>query len=397
MSAPGRVAFVAPRFGPSVVGGSEAVVREIALGMAARGWDVEMLTTTAVDHYTWADALPEGPGTEEGITVRRFATVPSQSRVGFRTHMRVYRDLPTTVDEQAGWLSFPFRVPGLFAWLLARGGDYDAVIFSPYLFWTTTVCIPLVADRAVVIPCLHDEVYARLDIIRPVLEAPAQVWFLSDPEHQLAHRLGPVAEVHAVTGAGVLAPGVVDPDGFRARHGLTRPFVLYAGRREVDKGWWWLVERFAEALGVEDSGVDLVSVGAGEIQVPDELEGRVVDLGFVAAAERDSALAAALALVQPSLMESFSRSVMEAWLVDTPVLARRGSEVVDWHCRRSGGGESFASGAELAALLRVLRADPARRRAQGEAGHRYVVDNYRWDTVLDRMEAQLRLMVPASH
>ena len=119
-----------------------------------------MLTTCAIDHYTWANALPEGTTTEEGLTIRRFPTVPNDSRVSVQTHIRIYTERPTTLDEQAGWLSFPFRVPGLFSWLLAHGTEYDAVVFSPYLFWTTTVCLPLVAERAVVIPCLHDEVYA---------------------------------------------------------------------------------------------------------------------------------------------------------------------------------------------------------------------------------------------
>ncbi len=81
-SVSGRVAFVPPRFGPEVVGGSEAVTREIAVGLAARGWDVEVLTTRAINHYTWANELPEGVSLEDGVTVRRFATVPHPSRTG---------------------------------------------------------------------------------------------------------------------------------------------------------------------------------------------------------------------------------------------------------------------------------------------------------------------------
>ena len=49
----GRLAFVPPRYGTEIVGGSEAVMREAAHGLADRGWDVEMLTTCARDHYTW--------------------------------------------------------------------------------------------------------------------------------------------------------------------------------------------------------------------------------------------------------------------------------------------------------------------------------------------------------
>ena len=38
---PRRIAFVPPRYGPDVVGGAEAVVRQVAHGLADRGWRVE--------------------------------------------------------------------------------------------------------------------------------------------------------------------------------------------------------------------------------------------------------------------------------------------------------------------------------------------------------------------
>ena len=88
------------------------------------------------------------------------------------------------------WLGFHFSAPGVFEYVLRFGEQYDAIVFSPYLLWTTSVCVPFVAERAVVVPCLHDETYARLDILRPVLSEPALAWFLSGPEHLLAHGSG---------------------------------------------------------------------------------------------------------------------------------------------------------------------------------------------------------------
>lgn len=389
MNGKGRLAFVSPRFGPEVVGGAEVVMREIALGLAGRGWEVDVLTTTAVDHFTWASVLTPGESVEEGVTVRRFEVVHNASYVGALALGRIHHGEATTADEQVAWVNFPFRVPDLWMYLLAHGADYRAVIFSPYLFWTTTVCMPLVAERAVVVPCLHDEPFARQDVIRPVLRDPASVWFMSEPEHQLAHRLGPVAADHRVTGEGFHVPESYDPDGFRRRYGITRPFILFAGRREIGKGWDWLLACFADALRIDDPGIDLVTVGAGEVTVPSGLEGRVVDLGFLPTAERDNAFAAASACVQPSLMESFSRSVMEAWLAGTPVLARASSEVVAWHCERSGGGRTFEGATELARLLRWLTDEPVEAAALAAAGRRYVLDHYTWDVVLDMMEDSL--------
>jgi glycosyltransferase involved in cell wall biosynthesis len=114
---------------------------------------------------------------------------------------------------------------------------------------------------------------------------------------------------------------------------------------------------------------------------------KVVDLGFVSDEERNDAFAAASAYIQPSRMESFSRTTMEAWLAGTPVITLAASDVVAWHCRRSGGGLTYANRSELAGALQEVS---ARAEELGAAGRRYVIDNYTWPTVLDRMEASLR-------
>lgn len=386
---PGRVAFVPPRYGPQIVGGSEALTREIAMGLSERGWEVDVLTTRVVNHYSMENELPEGESLEDGLTVRRFSTVRQWSRCGYRAQQAIQKETVPPLDDQWTWVSWLFTVPDLFHYLLRHGDDYGSVVFSPYLFWNTTACLPAITGNAVVMPCLHDETYARLDVVRPALSSPRSVWFLSEPEHQLAHELGDVATRHTVTGAGMYAPAAYDPDGFKAKHGITRPFVIYAGRREADKGWDWLLEAFESAIENGAGDVDLLTFGAGEVKVPPGLASRVIDLGFVSEAERDDAFAAALAYVQPSRMESFSRTVMEAWLAGTPVLHIDGSAVVAWHCERSGGGFSFGNGPEMARHIQKLLGDPELAAATAEKGRRYVLEEYSWPVVLDRIEADL--------
>lgn len=396
-----------PRFGPGVLGGSEAVMAEAAEGFASRGHDVEILTTTALDHYGWANELPEGASKERGLLVRRFRAERRPSRAALAAQLSIQAGRVPDLDHQVSWLGFQFATPGLYEHVLRYGGRYDALIFSPYLFWSTTACLPLVAGRAVVMPCLHDETYARLEILRPVLASPALVWFLSGPEHELAHTIGPVARRHTVTGAGVPVPRSYDPEGFKRRHGLQRPFLLFAGRREGGKGLPMLLEALGPAMtgtgtgagtdaGTDrplDLGLDLVLIGKGDpaapLVVPPQLDGRVIDLGFVDDAERDSAFAAAFAFLQPSQVESFSRTAMEAWLAGRPVVALASNEVLAWHCRRSGGGLLFSDAASLGEALRRLAADPALCGELGANGRRYVIDNYAWPNVLDRMEASL--------
>jgi glycosyltransferase involved in cell wall biosynthesis len=397
----GVLAFVPPRYGDDVVGGSEAVLREAARGLAARGWAVEVLTTCARNHYTWENEYPPGPTEDGGVSVTRFPVVrgggtgagPPVDRAALERRIAV--GPPLLPAEEQAWLNGLFRVPDLFHHLVASAGRYRAVVLSPYLFWTTVAGASVAPERTVVLPCLHDEPYARMALFRSVLPAVASAWYLSEPERDLARRLGLDPGRSAVTGAGVDVPDRYDGDGFRARHGLDRPFVLYAGRREGGKGWDLLVAAWADAVARLGADVDLVTMGVGPVTVPAGLDGRLHDLGFVEAAEAPSAFAAAAAYVQPSVNESFSRTVMEAWLAGTPVLANAGSEVVRWHVERSGAGVTWRDRAELSAAIEAVAASPAALLALAASGRRYVLDHYTWPAVLDRMEAELvRFPVP---
>ena len=120
------------------------------------------------------------------------------------------------------------------------------------------------------------------------------------------------------------------------------------------------------------------------------------DLGFLDEAEVPNAFAAAAAYVQPSTNESFSRTIMESWLAGTPVLAAAGSEVLRWHCERSGAGLTFADEFELAEALSFLAAAPDEAANLAKAGREYVLANYQWTVVLDAMETSLRELMCAS-
>ncbi|MEA3076260.1 MAG: hypothetical protein QOF60_1168 [Actinomycetota bacterium] len=389
---PGRLALVPTRYGEEVVGGSEAVLREAAHLFAERGWDVDVLTTCASDHHTWANAYPPGTTTDGAVTVRRFRTVHDGDKVGRDTiEGRIQLGLPVTPDEQRTWLNGNFRVPDLFHYLLAHHDDYDAIVLSPYLFWTTVSCALVAPDKTVVMPCLHDEHYAYLEMMRPVLADPAQVWFLSEPEHELGHRLADLAP-HHVTGAGVHVPASADAAIGRKLAGTDRPFVYYGGRREGGKGWDELLGAFTRAVVEHGADLDLVTTGTGPIDASPAIAGRVVDLGLVDDEQRPHIYAAAAAYVQPSRNESFSRTIMESWLAGTGVIASAGSDVVAWHCQRSGGGVTYDNPDELVQALLLVADQPDALRALGPSGREYVLREYAWPRVLDSMEEALEAL-----
>src|ERR687884_1972938 len=66
-----RIAIVVQRCHESVVGGSEALAWQYAT-LLKDAYQVDVLTTTAVDAAYWTNVLPEGLEEREGINIRRF-------------------------------------------------------------------------------------------------------------------------------------------------------------------------------------------------------------------------------------------------------------------------------------------------------------------------------------
>ena len=236
-------------------------------------------------------------------------------------------------------------------------------------------------------PCLHDEPAARLGLYDRMFTESRGLWFLTEPEADLARARHPGCAPSAVIGAGVDVPSGYHPERFRARFGIDGAFALVAGRRESGKGFDEMLDTFLAA--VDGAGLDLLLALAGPagVRLPERARGRVVDLGPLPRADLDDAMAAATAVLQPSPYESFSRTMMEAWLAGTPVVVNAASAVSVWHCARAGTGATYRDAPSLGAAL-AEAAEPEVR-AAAAAGRDYVQREYTWPVVLDRVERVL--------
>ncbi|MEQ9093721.1 MAG: glycosyltransferase, partial [Miltoncostaeaceae bacterium] len=197
-----------------------------------------------------------------------------------------------------------------------------------------------------------------------------------------------------VVGAGLDPPEGPAPSGFAASHGLGR-YLLYAGRLERGKRVDIAVEYAARLITESAPDLRLVLIGSGSYQPPRHLRDRVLRVGYVDDTTKRAAYAEALALVNPSEMESLSLVLLEAWREGTPALVAHGSEVMREHCERSGGGVAFRDYAGFASAVRSLLDDPVRAVAMGAAGRDYVAGEYGWDAVATRFRAVLDAVLSA--
>jgi glycosyltransferase involved in cell wall biosynthesis len=375
----------------------------VARGLTDRGVPVEILTTCARDHFTWVNEFAPGVSqTDDEIVVRRFPTETARSgAVRDRIGSRILNGESITIQDQQQWANASLRCSGLWHHVFDHGSRYRALVFAPYMFWTTYAVSQIHSRRSIIMPCLHDESPARLDIFRAMIEGAGALWFLTEPERSLAQRLYSLPPRHEVVGAPVAVAHGHDADRFRARHGIHDPFVYFAGRREWGKGWDQLLAGFAEFTRrrrssiASGSSLKLVTTGVGEVTPPLGCESDVIDLGLVSEQDRDDAMAAAAAYIQPSAMESFSLTVLEAMMAGTPVLANRASDVVSWHLERSGAGLTFGDKAELVECLNFVADRPEAARSLARAGRGYVIANYEPDAVFDRLLDSLDRWFPA--
>ena len=380
---PRRIAIVVPRYGEEIVGGAETLARGFAERLPRERFETEVWTTCAIDHHTWANALPPGEAEVGGVRVRRFPVAARNIARFLAVQDHLSAGLPLTLDEEIEWLSGSVHSEELYAWIDRHGGERDAILFLPYLFGTTLAGAHVRAERSILVPCLHDEPFAYLAVTRHLFRSVRGVIFNSAPERALAERLFGVSPSAPVVGMGFdetpsARSGVA---AFRERHGIAGDYLLYFGRKEEGKNLSLLLDAFRAA------GSDGSLVVAGDGSVPDSKRTPgLVDLPRLDEEEKRAACAGALALCQPSTNESFSIVIMEAWLQETPVIVNAACPVTRTAVEESGGGLVFHDAADFAAVVRRLREDPGGARERGRRGREWVRARYSWPAVAARLD-----------
>jgi len=373
------IAFVIPWFGFDIPGGAESACREFALHLTRRGHRVEVLTTCArqFDSDWNHDYHRPGLTFEKGIGIRRFPVTKGDHFAFNALNRRLLAGGDLDAAEQEMFIRNIINSDSLCEFVALHRDEYYFIL-TPYMFGTTYFASRAAGARAIHLPCLHDEPYARLAYVREMLERGPALLFNSEPESRLAEHLFDLSGTsRIVLGEGIELGGVASE---RAPEKV--PFLLYAGRKDSGKNVPLLLHYFSHFKKRHPSDLRLVLIGAGD---PIEQED-CVDLGFVSVPSKLALLRDAVCVCQPSLNESFSKVIMEAWLMETPVLVHDACDVTKHHVVRSRGGLYFQDYFDFEVGLEYLLEHPEQRRQMGCDGKAYVESNYLWTTVLDRFE-----------
>lgn len=382
-----KIAFVIPWYAEDIPGGAEMETREVTKHLHEAGMNVEILTTCVREFVSdWSvNYYPEGTETVHGVPVRRFKAKKRDAKAFDEVNIKLMNGILISDEEEQVFINEMVNSPALYKYISEHKDEYTAFVYIPYMFGTTYFGIKACPEKAVMIPCFHDEAYVYMKIFRELYSKTAGMIFNARPELELAERVYNTENVEKIVmGIGMDVDLKTDPAAFRKKFGINEPFIIYAGRKDMGKNVHTLLKYFGEYKKRNPSDLKLVLIGGGEIDIPDSAAKDVIDLGFVDIQDKYDACGAAEFLCQPSKNESFSLVIMESWLCGRPVLVHEHCEVTKNFVRESSGGLYFGDYFEFEGCLDYFLNNKDISAAMGLNGRQYVLSNFDWNIIIDR-------------
>jgi glycosyltransferase involved in cell wall biosynthesis len=401
------LAIVTPWFGKDLKGGAEQQAWQLATRLAERGHDVEVITTCCKSFQDdWAtNYFPAGLTQIEGVKIRRFQ-VDRRNRDAFDQSNRLMLALssselmpgvnPVSGEDAIIFCSQNINSTLLIKYLEKNKDRYQSFFFIPYLYGPILNGLSVVANKAFLQPCLHNEVYAYLPQVQNIFHKAKGLLFISEGEYLLAVKLygAGIISKSIVVGAGVESGKVYDLslDEIGNLSIQRDRFILCLGRRDATKNTDLLVRAYvAFRKTYPASDLKLVLAGPGNVSFGDPDRG-LIDLGLVTEDKKEALLSKCIALFQPSQNESYSRVIMEAWFYRKPVAVHQKCLATAIATTNAEGG--WLANTELEWIELFTKIDLISIKQldyYGSNGQAYMKENAQWEKIIGRYENSLKI------
>ncbi len=378
----GKLLFVIQRYGESIHGGAEVHCRQIAEHLAEK-YDVEVATTKATTYTTWSNDIAEDTEELNGVLIRRFKTDHDR----FPEHVPIegqLRNNPGDLPLNYRWMIAQGPMSSdLIKFLADRHGDYKKVIFFQYMYATTYYGMrEIPAEKVVFVPLAHDEPQLNYALFRGLFRRAGSLILNTDIEYKWIDEYHSVGDKRSVVaGVGIEEPKKLNVEAFKKKFGVEN-YIVYVGRVDKAKMVDTLIDYFMAYKSHDRSDLKLVLVGKKEGDFP--RDNNIIETGYVSDEEKWSAIAGAVALVNPSLFESLSLIVLESFAVKRPIIVNGFCEVLKEHCVLSNGGFWYHNQVEFEEVLKTFTQDSKLAKDMGLLGYNYVRSKYSWKVVLKK-------------
>jgi glycosyltransferase involved in cell wall biosynthesis len=375
-----KLAVVVQRYGADINGGAELHARYVAERLA-RHADVEVVTTCARDYVTWRNERPPGVEQVNGISVRRFPVRRERDPYHFgRLSKRVFDETHSIADELAWLDSEGPTSPALLGYIERSAASLDFIILFSYRYYHAWHGVRRVPAKSVLVPTAERDPAVGLAIFGPTFRGVRAVMYNSYEERAMIQAAAHNEDVPGVVvGIGSEIPAKSDGARFRKKFDVHRPFAIYVGRVDENKGCKELFDFFQRYAATFPRGLDLVLVGSAIMSVPQHP--RIHHLGFLDDQDKFDAIAASDLLIMPSYFESLSMVALEAWALGKPVLANGRCDVLKGQCIRSAAGLYYERYEEFAETLYSLESNGPLHARLGGNGREYFLRHYAWPVI----------------
>jgi len=207
-----KIAFVCQRYGLEVNGGAELLCRQLAERLN-RYYDVEVITTCAVDYVTWKNEYEPGEEYINDVLVRRFTSDFERDVRMFGALSCIFADKMHSSKQEDEWLRAQGPVSeGLLQFIRNNYQQYQAAT-------------------------AHDEPPVHLRYYKKVFKAPKGIIYQTTEEQEFVQKKFDNADIPSVIcGAGVDAPSPEELPSVRERFGIGEEYITYVGRIDESKG-----------------------------------------------------------------------------------------------------------------------------------------------------------------
>jgi glycosyltransferase involved in cell wall biosynthesis/SAM-dependent methyltransferase len=279
---------------------------------------------------------------------------------------------------------------------------FSTVHLCHYFGGSTHRLSGVVPAKTIIHPFIHDEPQLYHPVMRDLFAGSRGVICNSLAEVALAAKapLGLLPTSCRPIGNGVAMLGRCDPTlparRFRKRH------LLYIGRLIPEKNLFTLIDwidRYNNENPAEPP-LELHMIGTGPLSEDPRIKDRtyIHCLGRLPEEIKEHYLRDLLALVQPSLLESFSLVMLEAWAQKTPVIVHADCLATRLQVQQASGGFAVRDAAEFRRVVDSLVHHMELAGHLGESGQQYALTNFRWDRVVARfLEARKSLLELPNH
>lgn len=386
-----KILIITARFLENASGGAEKLAYDYA-SILAESNDVTVCTSCAKDYVSWKNEFSKGETRENSIRILRFPVSQTRNMVKMNRILDQCLKKGDSVSEKEQFEFLkeqgPF-CPDLVNYVIKDQNSYDIAILIGYLYYPVVASIPNLKIPFVIVPTFHDEPPFRLPMYRKTY-VKEYVYSFNAPEEISVYETYAKQKTESYFLIGTYINDTfanVNPTDLESNQLIT------IGRIEPAKGYPELFEYF-QNWKLYSSRTDITIKCLGSISSMETPKDPLITFtGFVSEEDKISEIQKSFLLLNPSAFESFSISIMEAWIQKKAVLVNAKSSVMQGHCLRSQGGLYYADSLSFQRTLDFLLENRDIATRLGQNGREYVLANFSKEVVRKKLNQMVSMLL----